>query len=495
MRTLVIFLLVLILNNSGLEAQDEQCIKDFNFLVEKVKADYPGFKDKVNPENLGRLKDLENALRVKINRSPDSCIYYLRQYTSWFKDNHLRVGRVFQEQKQLIKSEFSSFGKNLDINFQEYSQRTQHSKTIEGIWTSGRGDMAIIKSNESDNFLGVVINYHGWKPEQVMFEFTAKSDSLFVLKEHSNYLDSKPHYGTASLHLKNNILEIHNNTCFVRKSDSKQYDLAILKTYVPEFPNGQNTFFTALCLSDSTFYIRIPGFDGFKDQIEETISKHWNDIMSRPNMIIDIRYNGGGQDDEFQILLKLLYTKAYEEKGVEWYATLDNIKILEEILAKGESRNGEEGIKWTKALVSEMKKNIGGFVVHPFDKENINTPPSMDTIYKNPNRIGIIINDENASSAEQFLLEAKWSKKVILFGNQSTAGVLDYSNAIPINFPSGKYKLTFPMTRSQRLPENPIDNIGIKPDINIPFTPAKQLFDKLDSWVDFVKNYLESAGL
>lgn len=114
-----------------------------------------------------------------------------------------------------------------------------------------------------------------------------------------------------------------------------------------------------------------------------------------------------------------------------------------------------------------------------------------DSVYLNPKKVGIIINEENGSSAEQFLLAAKNSKKVTLFGNHNTAGVLDYSNAVFEEFPSGKFKLTFPMPRSQRLPEYPIDNIGITPDIIIPFPSTEQLYDKLDDWVYFVKNYLE----
>ena len=47
------------------------------------------------------------------------------------------------------------------------------------------------------------------------------------------------------------------------------------------------------------------------------------------------------------------------------------------------------------------------------------------------------------------------------------------------------------MTRSQRLPGFPIDNIGIAPDIIIPYPSTEQLYDKLDDWVYFVKNYLE----
>jgi C-terminal processing protease CtpA/Prc len=105
--------------------------------------------------------------------------------------------------------------------------------------------------------------------------------------------------------------------------------------------------------------------------------------------------------------------------------------------------------------------------------------------------VGIIINENNASSAEQFLLSAKNSDKVILFGSRNTAGVLEYSNADQILFPSGKYKLICPMTRSRRLPEHPIDNIGIAPDVFIPLNETIQLYDRIDDWVYFVKNYLE----
>ena len=49
------------------------------------------------------------------------------------------------------------------------------------------------------------------------------------------------------------------------------------------------------------------------------------------------------------------------------------------------------------------------------------------------------------------------------------------------------------MTRSRRLPDNPIDNIGISPDVIIPYPPNYQLFDKLDVWVEFVKDWLEAG--
>lgn len=491
MKLVSIILIGFVLNVSVLHAQTKDCLKDFDFLVGKIKADYPGYNDKVKPENIGQLEALEKKIRNKISHYPDSCSTYFKQYVAYFKDNHLRVNRKSDKKINREMTEVSSFGKNVFPNLDELKYKSVSIKSIEGIWSSWRGDIAIVKNNESSNYLGVSINYQGWKPNQVLFEFDQQNDTTFNLKLHSIYSDNNFQNGKASLHLNNRVLEIHSETFFIKKSESKLMDKTLLFTYIPKFPNGRNTFFVATCLSDSTYYIRIPGFSGFKDKIEKTIAKDWNEIMSRPNMIIDIRNNGGGQDEEYQSLLKLMYTNPYETKGVEWYASSGNIKLFEDALLKGEIRNGEAGIRWTQNLLSEMKKNVGGFVVYPSDKTSKISVTPKDSIFCYPKKIGIIINEGNASSAEQFLLSAKNSKKVTLFGNQSTAGVLDYSNAVSTDFPSRKYSLTFPMTRSQRLPENPIDNIGIRPDVFIPFPATEQLFDKLDIWIYFVKNYLE----
>ena len=47
------------------------------------------------------------------------------------------------------------------------------------------------------------------------------------------------------------------------------------------------------------------------------------------------------------------------------------------------------------------------------------------------------------------------------------------------------------MTRSLDLPDHPIDNIGIAPDCRIPFPRPTDLYDKLDLWVYFVRNYFQ----
>jgi C-terminal processing protease CtpA/Prc len=256
---------------------------------------------------------------------------------------------------------------------------------------------------------------------------------------------------------------------------------------MPQYPNGTNTFPVATYLSDSTFFLRIPGFDD--NQSEKFVKANWKEIMSRPNLIIDIRGNGGGSDEFYQPLSQLFYTNPYKSTGIKWYASEGNLRNFEEALKSGDINNGDEGRKWVEELVKAMKQNIGGFVVHPLmgGDEIV----KEDSVYLYPKKVGIIINEGNGSSAEQFLLAAKESKKVILFGNHNTAGVLDYSNQVEENFPSGKYTFFWPISRSNRLPDHPIDNIGIAPDVIIPFPETKQLYDKLDDWVYFVREYLE----
>ncbi len=472
-------------------AQNTPCLTDFNYLVKKIRTDYPGYRDKVTKNTETDLVALESKLRNKIAEHPDSCGRYLRTYVDWFKDNHLAVRRLWQENQSAADHQKEPVRQFIPLNNDAISGLGRKKETIEGIWVSFRGKIAVAKKAGEDKYSGIVIRFDGYEPGQVMFEFIPGKGKEFSVKSYPVYNNFEPVDGIASLLMEDNIFEIHDdNNRFVRQSASPAFDKALLYSYQPQYPNGSNIYPMAAYLNDSTYYLRITSFAD--DLTEKLIKPHWKEIMARPNLIIDIRHNGGGQDEYYQLLLSLIYTTPYLSKGVEWYASEGNIANFQQALKTGDVRNGEEGVKWINSLLAVMKKNVGGFVVHPMMGSDATV--KEDTVYPTPKRVGIIIDEGNGSSAEQFILDAKESKKVILFGNHNTAGVLDYSNCISEDFPSGKYELQWPMTRSRRLPEHPIDNIGIAPDVVIPYPEAKQLFDRLDEWVYFVKSYLEQQG-
>jgi len=488
MKKIIMSLVLLGTLISLTKAQTNECIKDFDFLVQKIKSDYPGYPDKVTTKTTSELVKLEQELRKKIQLYPDSCRKYLSTYADWFKDHHLRIS-MLSSKSNATKPTIERYYKVLN----EDSLIILHSKkcTPEGIWRTYRGDIAIVKSTNTHDYIGISVSYRNYVKNQIVFTLTPEKQNEYALIAYQYYDNFKPTKGKASIRLNDNIIELHDDTRLVRKTNSEAYDNALLISYIPEFPNGSNIYPLALQLSDSTFYLRIPSFgDEYGNNLTR---KHWKEITSSPNLIIDIRNNRGGQDNYYSLLSNLIYTQPYDSKGVEWYATKNNIKFYEDAIKNGEIRNGEEGLLWTKTLIAEMKKNIGRFVIHPM--MGVDKTISNDTVYTYPKRIGIIINQGNASSAEQFILTANHSSKVTLFGNENTAGVLDYSNVINENFPSKRYELIFPITRSRRLPDNPIDNIGIAPDIRIPYPATEQLFGRLDQWAYFVQNYLESMNI
>ena len=106
-----------------------------------------------------------------------------------------------------------------------------------------------------------------------------------------------------------------------------------------------------------------------------------------------------------------------------------------------------------------MKDNPGRFVVCSGDEI-----VKLDTVMPYPRKIAVLINSGCGSSAEEFLLYAKESKKVVLFG-QPTSGTLDYSNISPREFPSSAFKISLPETRSHRLPAFSVDRDKIKPNV------------------------------
>ena len=109
----------------------------------------------------------------------------------------------------------------------------------------------------------------------------------------------------------------------------------------------------------------------------------------------------------------------------------------------------------------------------------------IDTIklaYKSPRQIAVLTNGAVGSAAENLTLYAKQSKKVKILG-RPTEGVLDYADARFFEFGCGNYQLLLPTYRSLRLPDFPIDNIGIQPDIYIDRS--------VKDWIKFAVDYLE----
>ena len=185
-------------------------------------------------------------------------------------------------------------------------------------------------------------------------------------------------------------------------------------------------------------------------------------------------------DYSYEKIIPFIYTNPIRTIGVELLSTALNNERMKGFITDPDFL--EEDKKWAIESLEKLNKHIGEFV--SLDSSSVDIE-KFDTIYPYPKNVGIIINENNGSTTEQFLLSAKQSKKVKLFGT-TTRGVLDISNMYFINSPCNDLKLGYSLSRSKRIPDMTIDNRGIQPDYYIDKTISKY------EWIDFVNKILNN---
>src|SRR5690606_6961505 len=233
-------------------------------------------------------------------------------------------------------------------------------------------------------------------------------------------------------------------------------------------------------LNETTLYFKIPSMNlAYKNQIDSILHVNRLKILETENLIIDIRNNGGGSDATYEEVLPFIYTNPISKVGVEFLSTeLNNQRMLN--LINPEYGFDEKTRKILRIAYERLNKNIGNFVNI---EDSIINYIKYDTIYSYPKNVGVIINNQNASSAEQFLLDIKQSKKVKLFGT-TTFGALDMANMHFVLSPSNEFYLGYCLSKSLRLPDFSRDDNSIQADYYI---------DKSISpydWIEFVNEKL-----
>lgn len=443
------------------------CNENLQFIRHLVETSYSGFQDKVNAETADDYKRLYQLTLEEAEKTndPAKCYKIIRDYLLFFHDNHLQflmngMPLISKEKvdAEKIRKDYahSESVKTSEKKIKDYLDANRKSiSELEGIWESMEGDYrcAIIPDSLNKNrYLGIILKGDSiyWMPGQVKMDFRKQADNRYLL-----------YYG-----MQNHSIiegwntEISGDTLFTQvgkwiKKYPKNGRTGSGKRIIPQ----QNAaWFELKNVDDSTLLLSLPNFDpNNKPLVDNLIDSNADKLQHCPYLIIDIRGNGGGLDKTFDKIMPFIFTNSFEMDGNDILSSQENIACMEKQLFYSQNNNEKE---WIGSIVQRMKENPGKFV--PFvtgGTYRVNTGMTY------PRKIGILINGGCASSAEQFLLFGKESKKVTLFG-QPTSGTLDYSNVRPVEkCPSPCFNLKYPMTRSKRLPDHSIDKEKIKPDV------------------------------
>lgn len=479
-----IFVLVLISIFTISYGQNCNCEKNFHWVKKTFEENDAGFQFVIDKKGT-REYDNHNSFylkKVKHAKNDLECVQLLNEWLRFFRTGHLGVilrdnaaSKTATTTKQ-PKSR-TNYWETLNIDLPSFEKYLNAKKEndFEGIWETQPYKIGIKK--EGETYTGFIIESgaENWKKGEVKLKITKTgkhAKSTYYLRD-----KSAANYNNVEL-LGENYLQIGKFT--LKRICPKLQTDELIENYI-KLINSEKPFLEEL--NKSTLLLRIPTFDiAAKKDIDSVIIKNKEKILQSENLIIDIRNNGGGSDGSFEEILPFLYTNPIRTVGVEFYSTKLNNQRMLDFINKPEYGFNEDDKKWAKEAYDKLESNLGQFVNVENSIVHIDT---FKTIYPNPQNIAIMINESNGSTAEQFLLAAKQSKKVKLFGT-TTIGVLDISNMYFVKSPCDGFELAYSLSRSMRIPEMTIDNKGIQPDYYIDKSIPQY------KWVVFVNEILNA---
>lgn len=463
---------------STVRAQQCNCLKTFDSLSSYLEKNYAGSKDKLNPQTRKAYQAHLKKYRAIAQQAPKDawCYYAIDKYLEFFRDHHVYIVTPDYSVKERMDKAIASVEKlQTDSNSIRNLYALKDKNAIEGIYFNDNYKVALLPSKKGIRSYAAIIlesKAEEWKRGMVKFELIPRSkndfDAIFYYKNHAPVFSS---------------LQFANSENGLVKEGWKKIGLQAEPPALPQplFEEELNFPVYFKQLDSNTTYLRIKSFDLSQARsIDSVVNTNLGIITSTQNLIIDVRFNGGGADRSYKSLRPLIYTDPVKIIGVDMIVTPDNI-LANEALFASLPDIPKDYVEQYRKKVKEVPEGRSGFV-NVFDDrtDTLTNTPAF------PKKVAVIINDRCGSTTEQFLLEAVQSKKVTLYG-QHSQGVLDYANVRDKAFSCPDFTLGYATTRSRRIDIGQgVDNIGIQPHVKLDLSN--------NAWLNEVRKQMAGPG-
>ncbi len=471
MKKCIITILILVISLSSFSQDDCNCEQALNQLIEKVESDYPGFKEKTTYELI--YSNFKEGLKSQSkNIQEQDCFDLLKTYLGYFKDGHIGLSKTGDKEVAQPEEKDSKSYSKIKISTKDfYKYISSSTDELEGVWKSGSYKVGIIKKDNEYQAFIIETDNKFWKANEVKFSLMNDGKANYFMGDHSLREDNYELFDGAILSFKN-----------TKSAFLKELPKPTLTENEIQMKLNEIEGFYFKKLTDKTVLLRLSAFDYFYvERIEKLIDANINLIENCENLIIDVRDNNGGTDNAYEKLLPYICTNSIRSLGTEYLVTPTLIDGLQNWL--DQTPDEEKYLKDKKMVRGWIKlfKNHMGEFVDPDSTDVYIT--EVEIAVHSPEQVIILANKNTASSGEAFLFRMKQSKKVKILGTPSY-GALDYASQRYFEFGCANYQLLLPTWRARRLPDYPIDNIGVQPDI--------YLDKSVEDWLQFAVDYLEN---
>ena len=477
---------------------DCSCPATFDWLATTFAANDAGYPAVVEARGEAAYAKTRDGLagRAASATTDAECDEVLRDYLAWFRSGHVGIyrqgggeeqdgdGEVVEPTADELVARFAQ-AHRCPVDTAALRARLAadpDASPYEGFYESWVYEVAVVRADTAgrERYLGVITG-HGsdwWQPGQVKFAAYPNRDAPDGTAGFIRYQDHAAH-PLSGVELIGGHLDLQPEALYTRTYPEREVDSAAA-IYRADRDAAEPVYRR---LSPSTTYLRIPDFDvSQKANIDSVVAVHHGELTATPNLIIDIRGNGGGADASYARLLDLLYTGHMRQVSVELRSTpLKNAR--NEAFIKDPDMPADVK-EWARDMAARLAATDAEWV-QMYDERVVSI--ERDTVYPQPAHVAIITDEANGSTAEQFLLDARQSLKVKTFGAR-TAGVLDVSNMNHVTSPCGEHQLAYAVSRSFRVPAMPIDDYGVAPDFYLDAGLPRW------RWVGYVREVLESES-
>jgi len=449
-------------------AQNCSCHELLDSLIKKVETDYAGYIHKVKEPGNKSYENFKKEIKTKSgNVAFIDCYGILDEYVKFFHDGHLFIIE-FPNPSQAQSDSLQLLIKHMPVpaNYTDALTKKTEKDSVEGIWGDTFNQQIAIVKKEDNLFYGIIqqSNIPKWEPGMVRMEIKKVKENEYNIT-----------------YYKDNFSKIHFTGAHIDKNVFLSFGVYSLAKLFPrnpeiEYVNLNNPSLPVMKIIDNkNVLLTIPSalIDG--KYLDSLLDKYDNAITSTPNLIIDIRGNGGGNyiwGRLYYIANTIVYPtpKKIKDDDFLMLASEDDADYVKNRIASYFKKTKDStGIKYYDELISKIKNNIGKVI--GFSYYNPWPDTAKRVVMPNPSHISVIIDKGVASAGEAFVQGIKETgTKAILYGS-NTYGMIDYMNVNIIPFDSERnqlYYLGYPTFFSKEIKTKPINPTGIKPDIYIP---------------------------
>lgn len=250
--------------------------------------------------------------------------------------------------------------------------------------------------------------------------------------------------------------------------------------------NRHKEGYTTTILNDSTAYIGLTTFSLNQVQVEE-IGAFIDSVSNKPNLIIDVRNNGGG---EGWVIDKLYSYIAGEPFTVDSHSKVNK-------------QSGYECFKYSLNRVPE-DDTFSNYVEEPGREgyyqrsEDVSAIGVADSVINYKGRVYVLINELSASAATLFPAMLIRSHRGVTVGRE-TRTAYHFMNAVrfvDLRLPNSLATITIPLVKcvfdtvvNERVPYGR----GVLPDYYVPITIEEMSYENGDAILNYTLNLIENG--